>query len=381
MMQAIMRKELKKLLKQPGTYFWMVGFPIIFIVIFASVFGNTNFTFKVYYADYDKSTMSKEFIEQISTSKSFKFIEIEEGEDSIEKVKDGTYAVYIEIPKGFEEKVTNQQEVKILFAYDGTSGSAQAVEPVRTLFESVANEYKEQKVKSALLSFTKDEAITTQLMTSPLHIQYEAQETKKVNAITQYIPGYTVMAVFFIMMSMSKVFLDDKKNGMVTRLASTPIKPIHYLLGMWIPNIILVCGQIAVLFAFGHFVYDLQIGNIPALIVLSFVLALVSTSMGLVVSFISKDDNTAQAFAQIIAIGGAALGGLWFPLSIMPEFMQSIAQFLPQYWAQNAYIDIFARDANIVAIFPAIAILLAFTLISVLLALITYKRFYKGAAS
>jgi ABC-2 type transport system permease protein len=381
MIQAIVRKELKKLLKQPGTFFWMVGFPIIFIVIFASVFGNTNHSFKVHYTDHDQSDMSKAFIEQLSKTNSFTFIETEEKERAIEKVKDGSYAVYVEIPKGFQEQVNNQKEVTINFYYDGTSSAAPAVGPVQTLFESVAKEYKEQKINAALLSFTKDENTTNQLMTSPIKIQYEKQETKKVNAITQYIPGYTVMAVFFIIISMSKVFLDDKEDGKLARLASTPMSPIHYLIGMWIPNIILVCGQIAVLFTFGHFVYGLQIGNIPALIALSFVLALASTAMGLFVSFISKDQNTAQAIAQVISIGGAALGGLWFPLTIMPEFLQNTARFLPQYWAQKAYIDIFAREADLVAVIPSIAVLLGVTVISVLLALVTYKRFYKGATN
>jgi ABC-2 type transport system permease protein len=381
LIQAIIRKELKKLVKQPGTFFWMIGFPIIFIVIFAAVFGNTNHSFKVHYTDHDQSDMSKSFIQQLSKANSFTFIETEDKEGSIEKVKDGSYAVYVEIPKGFQENVNNQKGTTINFYYDGTSSASAAIEPVQTLFESVAKEYKEQKINAVLLSFIKDQNAIKQLMTSQIDIQYEKQETKKVNAITQYIPGYTVMAVFFIIISMSKVFLDDKEDGMLARLASTPMLPIHYLIGMWIPNIILVCGQIAVLFTFGYFVYELQIGNILALVVLSFVLALASTAMGLVVSFLSKDQNTAQAIAQIISIGGAALGGLWFPLTIMPEFLQSTARFLPQYWAQKAYIDIFAREADLVAIIPSIVVLLGVTVVSVVLALVTYKRFYKGATN
>jgi ABC-2 type transport system permease protein len=40
----------------------------------------------------------------------------------------------------------------------------------------------------------------------------------------------------------------------------------------------------------------------------------------------------AQPLFMVVFMGMAILGGLWFPLSVMPEWMGSIARLLPSYW-------------------------------------------------
>src|SRR5699024_11077374 len=53
----------------------------------------------------------------------------------------------------------------------------------------------------------------------------------KEEVINKIVPGYTVMFVFFIMLSMCYSFLEDRDKGMVARLASTPLPPYAYLMG------------------------------------------------------------------------------------------------------------------------------------------------------
>lgn len=42
MITSFTRKEIQLLLKEKGTFFWLILMPIIFIVVFASVFGNSG---------------------------------------------------------------------------------------------------------------------------------------------------------------------------------------------------------------------------------------------------------------------------------------------------------------------------------------------------
>lgn len=50
----------------------------------------------------------------------------------------------------------------------------------------------------------------------------------KEQVILSVVPGYTVMFVFFIMISMTESFLKDKKVGMISRVASTPLSPYQF---------------------------------------------------------------------------------------------------------------------------------------------------------
>src|SRR5699024_10137972 len=81
----------------------------------------------------------------------------------------------------------------------------------------------------------------------------------KEEMIISIVPGYTVMFVFFIMISMGNSFIDDRDKGLVARLASTPLTPLQYVAGKWIAFMIIVAIQIIVLQTFGKLVYTIPI--------------------------------------------------------------------------------------------------------------------------
>lgn len=54
-------------------------------------------------------------------------------------------------------------------------------------------------------------------------------------------------------------------------------------------------------------------------------------------------ENQGMASTQIIIMGGAALGGLWFPFDVHLNFAQRIGLFTPQYWALTVFQDIMLR--------------------------------------
>src|SRR5690625_3175365 len=86
-------------------------------------------------------------------------------------------------------------------------------------------------------------------------------ELAKQEIIISIVPGYAVMFVFFIIISMVASFIKDRDLGMVARLASTPLKVQSYLLGKWVPFLIIVFTQISVLLIFGKIVYQVPFGQ------------------------------------------------------------------------------------------------------------------------
>lgn len=65
MIKCIIRKEIQVILKEKGTFFWLFLLPIFFIVIFASIFGNTTDKITLSYYDQDHSEMSQMFLKQL----------------------------------------------------------------------------------------------------------------------------------------------------------------------------------------------------------------------------------------------------------------------------------------------------------------------------
>ncbi|MBM7578624.1 ABC transporter permease [Jeotgalibacillus terrae] len=199
--------------------------------------------------------------------------------------------------------------------------------------------------------------------------------------VVQIVPGYTVMFSFYIMISIVIAFIKDRDSGMTARIASTPLPTLQYFMGKWIPFILIVLIQIAVLFGFGVAVYDMPLGNAFALIMISVALAFVSTGCGMAMAVIAKTENMGIALTQVIALGGAMLGGLWMPVEFMPDIMQNIAQFLPHYWALQGYQTVILDGGNVLDVWASLLVLIAYGAVCIGIALSAYPRYLKLSKS
>lgn len=204
-------------------------------------------------------------------------------------------------------------------------------------------------------------------------------DSVKGKIIASIVPGYVVMFVFFIMITMVSTFLKDKNAGMTARLASTPLSPLQYLIGKWIPHMYVVCIQMIVLFLFGKIVYDIPFQQPLLLLILAIILAYTVTGIGLALALFAKTENMGLAVTQLIALGGAMLGGLWMPLDTMPSFLQLLAKFLPQYWAHQSFQDAMTGTLTYGDFLLASLVLLGFGTIGLIIALVQYPRFLKQA--
>lgn len=203
----------------------------------------------------------------------------------------------------------------------------------------------------------------------------------KDQVILSIVPGYTVMFVFFIMISMCFSFIKDNENGMIARLASTPLPSYSYLMGKWMTYMIIVMIQIMVMFIFGKVVYNIPLEQPIFLLFLAIILTLSITGMGVALSLIVRTANMGIAITQVITFSGAVIGGLWMPLEMMPGIIQKIGKFTPQYWAHDAFKQAMSGILSFTDLMMSSLILLGFGCIGFLIAWILYPRFLNRAKS
>lgn len=206
---------------------------------------------------------------------------------------------------------------------------------------------------------------------------FSGADAENGNAVGQIVPGYTVMFMFFIMISIVQHFLRDRDSGMLARLSSTSIRPVPFMLGMWLPHIVVLLIQSAVLLGFGRAVYGLSLGNIASVIMIVLALAICATGLGLVLAMLSRSLNAAIAIVQIVTFGGAVLGGLWFPFSSLPEGVQAVGQFTPQRWALQALQAAMLEQAGLQAaeVWQAVLLLFMIGAAAAGAAILLYRRF------
>lgn len=380
-MRAIMIKELKLLRKDKTSFFFLLLMPILFIVMFATFFGGSDNSGSIplHVIDQDGTAASKALLQQAGQIMDVKQAEPSELDSQIEKIKKGQYAAVIVIPSGFEADMIQGKPTDVKLYRDPASQST--VAPVQAILNSIFTQYREQKLSTALQAMGQSKTQAEQTLASPVRVESIETSSDRFSYIDQIVPGMTVMFVFYVMITMSKRFFDEKKSGLLSRIRSTTIKPLSYLLGMWIPFVLFVIAQCTLLFAFGHFVYDLNLGDLTALAAIVIGLSIAGTGIGLALSFIVPGEGAAMAVTQIVAMGGAMVGGLWMPSYLMPQFVQNIGHFTPQFWAQQSLLNIIAHNARIGDVYGSVLILLAFGLAGLAVALFRLPQFLKSAAN
>lgn len=101
------------------------------------------------------------------------------------------------------------------------------------------------------------------------------------------------------------------------------------------------------------------------------------TGLGLALAILVKTTNMGIALTQVLALGGALLGGLWMPLEMMPEHLQMFSRFTPQYWGHQGFREAMIGTLAVGDFFKISCILLSFGIMGFILALIGYPRFLK----
>ena len=176
----------------------------------------------------------------------------------------------------------------------------------------------------------------------------------------QNVPGYTVLGVFFIVGAMSTSILTEKREGTFRRLLASPLSKPALLLGKILPYYLVNLIQIAIMFGIAHLLFGMGFGDPLALALVSLGLAAAATGMGIMVAALGKTDAQVSGLSTLLTLTLSALGGCMMPISIMPDFLQSLSRFIPHAWAMQGFQDVLVRGYGVSGILPEVGILFAF---------------------
>jgi len=180
------------------------------------------------------------------------------------------------------------------------------------------------------------------LARSPQGVRLEvapAGQRKEVPAgFEQAVPGITVMFTLLVLLTSGSVLLVlEREGGLLRRLASAPLSRGTVLLGKWGGRLSLGLIQLAFAMVLGTVLFHMRWGpNLPMLLVVLVTYAALVAFLGILLGSLARTSGQAVAIGVLASNFLAALGGCWWPIEIVPEWMQKLALLLPTGWAMNA---------------------------------------------
>lgn len=166
----------------------------------------------------------------------------------------------------------------------------------------------------------------------------------------------------------------ERDNGLLTLKRALPMPAAAYLLGkmmmaMLVAAIIIVLLLTLATFA-GH--VRLEPAQMARLFVTDVLGVLPFCAMGLLLGTVVKGHG-APAVVNLLYLPMAFLSGLWFPLSVLPKFLQQLAPLWPSYHLNMLSLSAVGFDTG--ARWPHALILLGFTAGFLLLAARRLRRY------
>lgn len=382
-MWSVIKKEFQVLLRDRLAAIMLLVAPAMFIVVMSLALGQVmsglndteegDAPVKIDVVDLDNTDASKNLVTALDDAAGLEVTTGITEDDANTRVADGKAALAIVIPDGFGDDAAEGAATIVQLTDPGQSN--QIVVPARSAV---------REASSVTLATTRASAILTEAAkaaTSPeqaetlsdgaksladIELTVDAKNAAGLETVVyptvyqQNVPGYTVMFVFFIVTTMAGAIMRERREGTFRRLISTPLPRWKLLLGKVLPYTLVSFIQVAVLFAFGRFVFGMDLGAHPlALIPLTIALALCATSMGVALASFAKTEAQISGLGLIIILVLAALGGCMVPSVFMPEFMTKVALFTPHGLALTGYQDVLVRGMNVMDVLPTCGLLVA----------------------
>lgn len=212
------------------------------------------------------------------------------------------------------------------------------------------------------------------------YLNHGGKEVVRPNSVQHSVPAWLIFGMFFIMIPLSNVMAMERQTNTITRLRMARVPAGKLIAAKLIPYFLINQLQFAGMLALGRWVLPklgmpaLQLsGCLGVYAVLAAAVSLAALGYGLLVSVVARSTEHAVVLGGGGIIIMAALGGIMVPTYVMPDIMQTVAQFSPMGWALSGFQTLLLRQAGLEQILPVLGRLAAFGLLTLTAAAAVYR--------
>lgn len=420
---AVFIKELHLLRRDRGGLAVLFIMPVALVLIVCLVQDNIlkvsgATTVKMVLVDHDQGTIGQAFIEQLDVTGSFD-ISVFDKEMSFEHAKEmvsaGVWQVGIYIPDDtsihLKEVIDLQIKSSLRAEIDGSSAADLSHVSMDYFFDPAVQGGLQAGIRGLLTQLVARETLKLKmaafqtwlpkqierhvsnelgpmfgqvLAQKPFALHFPSDETSlfqavQINAkdvvvtptsIQHNVPAWSLFGIFFIILPLSGVILQEREQGVFTRLLLVPGQQFGLLFGRLFAYLSLNMVQFSLMLLIGFFVLPLLGTDVLQLngkglsfFIVALCSGLAACGFGLLLGVIAKSHQQATLTAAVAIVISAALGGIMVPVYMMPALMQSLSVVSPLGWGLEAFQILLLRGGTLHDILPQLcALLLCFAL-------------------
>lgn len=295
-------------------------------------------------------------------------------EEAVSALRRGDLDFAVIVPTNLEEQIMNGEEARLQWIM-GRDGTLNVVG--ETLFTRFTDELNRQvamvdvfgtEVVAAMASSSETNAANS----SYIAISSPGKAGTSYSASQYYAASMLAMFMLYSGLTTSNSLFGERDKKTLTRLQAAPIGNGVIFAGKIAGNSLLAFMQAIIIVLMTHWLYGVNWGTHPWLLVLICVLiTLASMTLGVIVALVCKNAASASAALQGMIIAMTFISGGFTPIA--SDFVQQISLFTVNHWALQSFLQMML-DASLSQIMYNIMMLGTVGAVLLALAALIYRK-------
>jgi ABC-2 type transport system permease protein len=374
----IMWKDLLEFERRKIGLVMFVLMPLIMMAMIGFIFpsGNALQNAPVALVNQDNGEWSSRLVMQLELINNktglMKFENAGSFEEARGMIIDGTAQGAIIIPENFSSILSSGQQGTVTTLTDQSNPqlSLALSEILNKVLGQISTYWAEKKVGELA------ENVNPAAVIRPYSVKTENIAGGTVSYFDFMAPGLMVMVVIMsVLTGMPRAIAYERDVGTLNGFLVAPISRLSIISGKALARIIrgLLQGLIVLFLAIVLFGVTIR-GSILSVFFLLFLGVFSFIGLSIVLTSIAEDEETAGMIMMTLTLPMLFLSGMFFPVSMMPGFMQTIAYCLPFVYLVDALRKVMIFGVGLGAVALNIFLLLGFGVVMLAIAVPVFRK-------
>jgi len=313
-LMAISKATLLAIIKNPGSIFFSLVFPLVFVGIFGSFGSGGGNRYKV--ALDGASDTSNALYAQL---KALPLIEIKKYADTAIRRADlekGRLDAVMLLSQSIND-TTHVPHFTVKLT--STSASTPELKQLIPILENVSARLEKAMNHNSINLVSIEKNI------------YTVREYKQIDFVLPGQIGFSVL--FSTLFGIAFTFFSLREQLVLKRFYASPVNRLNILLGVGFSRLFFQLMNVVVLIVVGKFMLGFTLAHgiltFIEMIGLTILMLFVLMGVGLIFSSIVKSDSTIPLLINVFALPQMLLSGTFFSISVFPSWMQTLCKLLP----------------------------------------------------
>ncbi|MEH7254688.1 ABC transporter permease [Neobacillus niacini] len=365
--------HLKEHFKSPGALVLMFILPGLFSWIFGGIAVESEQNKPIVDVVMNEEGLGAEMFNLLKKNEHYQWnkVTLKQAKENVEK-QDTVAAIVF--PADLQGRITNKQPLFDVILRSRTEDYLALAPHLQGTANIISRSY--QTVEE-LDSNAVSDVLEAVVMSKGVKVEKQTiqKEDNNLVEVDLMFVGFAIMFMMFGISGAASTILDERIGGTWSRLMITPAKKFQIGLGYLLAYFLMGWIQFAVLMAAMNIMFDSKWGNLTYMIPFASLVILCVVGFGLMIAGIVKTKQQAGAIGAVLVVSTCMLGGVYWSIELVPEFMQKISLAVPQSWAMSGFKEIISGSLHTSTLIKDTLALLGFTAGFFLIAIrgITYE--------